>query len=108
MLLSNAGINRSVRIAPKIPIGTDKRIENGTDQLSYSDANSKKTKTIQRAKIIIVMLPDCFSCKDNPENSYPYPFGKVWAATSSKARSASPELYPGAAEPLTSILRKIL
>src|SRR5690606_1019105 len=92
ILLSNAGMNNKVRIAPNTPKGTDSKIEKGTDQLSYSDANNRNTNTIHNAKIIIVMLPDCFSCKDNPEKSYPYPLGKVCAATSSNALSASPEL----------------
>src|SRR5690606_1606963 len=108
MLLSNAGMNNNVKIAPNTPSGTDNKIENGTDQLSYSDASNRNTKTIHRAKIITVILPDCFSCNDSPEKSYPYPLGKVCAATSSRARNASPELYPGAAEPLTSMLLKML
>ncbi|MNT53750.1 hypothetical protein D3C72_1908510 [compost metagenome] len=81
-MLSNAGIKVNVKIAPKTPRGTDSKIENGTDQLSYSAANNKNTNKIQRPKIIIVIFPDFVSCKANPEKSYEYPFGNVSAATS--------------------------
>src|SRR5690606_41162770 len=61
------GINISVNIAPKIPKGTESRIENGTDQLSYNAAKSKNTNRIHSAKICNVFDPDCFSCNDRSE-----------------------------------------
>ncbi|MDT4865926.1 hypothetical protein FQZ97_1007550 [compost metagenome] len=59
--MSRCGKKVSARIAPNKPKGTLKRIEKGTDQLSYKATNKRNTTTIIKAKILAVASPDSFS-----------------------------------------------
>ena len=61
-------------------------------------------KTKHNTKTIAVVLPLLLcSSRVIPENSKLYPWGKDWAATSSIALIAWPEVYPSAGEPFTFI-----
>src|ERR1700676_609121 len=93
--------------APNTAIGTDNKTEKGKDQLSYSAARIRKTNVIDSAN----SGPDppaFFSWYDRSDQSNPISGGSVLRAVSSSASSACPELYPGAAAPVTSAPRYTL
>ena len=53
-------------------------------------------------------VPEEASSRDVPPNSYPYPAGSVFFATSRTASIASPELYPWAGAAFTDMVLKRL
>ena len=76
--------------------------------LSYNAQSIRKMNNTQIPKITATEFPVSASSRDIPPNSYPYPAGRTWAATSRTAWMACPELYPSAACPLTEIAVKRL
>ena len=50
-ILVSEGISVNVRIAPKAPVGTANKTDNGIDQLSYKAARNRNTKRMDNENI---------------------------------------------------------
>ncbi len=86
--------------APRPPTtasGTPSRMMNGSTQLSYCAASTRYTRIRLSAKTKTVCEPALISSSDWPAQAKSKPGGSVSREIRSIARSASPELLPGAA-----------
>jgi hypothetical protein len=69
---------------------------------------TRRTRMSASPKMIRVVLPASSCSFAIPVHSKPIPCGRFALATRSIARRPSPELLPGAGEPLSSVERKRL
>src|SRR5215213_3486438 len=83
-----------------IASGTDSRMMNGSVRLSYWPASVRYTRSRPRPKIAADWEPARTSSNETPDHAYENPCGSTRFDSSDIFCSASPELNPGAAEPL--------